>query len=408
MVQVREEGMTELQSSSAGIPVAVPGPEKVPVPEQVAGPVATATQTPTRAAHAPRLTALDAWRGTTVMLMLLVNNVALGEHTPAQLTHAEFGGLTLTDMVFPWFLFCAGAALPYSQAAMERAGISGQPFYRRLIQRAVTLYLVGAFVTSATEHRLTLGLGVLQLIALSTFFGALLAHLRSTLQLGVAATLLLGYAGFLAFGAHGGVGIISQTVNAVQAINDAVLSRVGLRGLLSVIPTTALVVFGSLAARPLQRKDPQAWQKLLALGSALALLGYGWAAGGHIPFSKALWTPPYILYSAGLGILGILAYWWLADSGRVGWGTKLLAPLTIPGRNALAGYVIPILLKVWILNVWQVHWTGKNASIAASLLELARRAFGAVGGGWTYTLGYVLAVWLGLAWMARRGLIWKL
>ncbi|WP_291426852.1 DUF5009 domain-containing protein [Deinococcus sp.] len=270
--------MTELQSSSAGIPVAVPGAQQVAVPKKLPGPEETATQTPTllpRAGHAPRLTALDAWRGTTVMLMLLVNNVALGEHTPAQLTHAEFGGLTLTDMVFPWFLFCAGAALPYSQAAMERAGISGQPFYRRLIQRAVTLYLVGAFVTSATEHRLTLGLGVLQLIALSTFFGALLAHLRSTLQLGVAATLLLGYAGFLAFGAHGGVGIISQTVNAVQAINDAVLSRVGLRGLLSVIPTTALVIFGSLAARPLQRKDPQAWQKLLALGGLRCGAGHG-------------------------------------------------------------------------------------------------------------------------------------
>ncbi|UTA52045.1 hypothetical protein MSS93_01325 [Deinococcus radiodurans] len=89
-------------------------------------------------------------------------------------------------------------------------------------------------------------------------------------------------------------------------------------------------------------------------------------------------------------------------------GKRLLAPLTIPGRNALAGYVLPILIKVWILLDWQVGWTGKSQSIAASLLEMARSSFGPVGGGWTYTLGYVFAVWLGLAWMARRGIIWKL
>lgn len=70
--------------------------------------------------------------------------------------------------------------------------------------------------------------------------------------------------------------------------------------------------------------------------------------------------------------------------------------------------MLPILIKVWILLDWQVGWTGKSQSIAASLLEMARSSFGPVGGGWTYTLGYVFAVWLGLAWMARRGIIWKL
>ena len=46
--------------------------------------------------------------------------------------------------------------------------------------------------------------------------------------------------------------------------------------------------------------------------------------------------------------------------------------------------------------------------MGTALLTLARTHLGALAGGWTYTLGYVLAVWLGLAWMARRGLILKL
>lgn len=405
--------MTDLPRPSSALPTQAP---KVPEPKAsapksaaTAGPKA-AEQTDTQTvARAPRLTALDAWRGLTVLLMLLVNNVALGGRTPEQLMHAHFGGVTLTDLVFPWFLFCAGAALPFSQAAMQRSGVTGWPFYRRLLERAALLYLMGALVTSVTQHGLTLGLGVLQLIALASFCGALVAGWRSRWQLLLASGLLVGYGLFLALTPHsGGVGVVSETANPVQAVNDAVLSDWGLRGLLSVIPTTALVIFGSLAARPLQQKDPLAPRKLLGLGLALSVLGYGWAASGHLPFSKTLWTPPYILYSAGLGTLGILAFWFLADSGRVAWGRRLLAPLTIPGRNALAGYVLPILIKVWILLDWQVHWTGKNESIAASLLDLARGAFGAIGGGWTYTLGYVLAVWLGLAWMARRGLIWKL
>ncbi|MFK7600887.1 heparan-alpha-glucosaminide N-acetyltransferase domain-containing protein [Deinococcus sp. SM5_A1] len=366
------------------------------------------TGTPQRVKTA-RLTALDAWRGLTVLLMLLVNNVALGGRTPYQLVHAPFGGLTLTDLVFPWFLLCAGAALPFSLAAMTRSGVVGWLRVRRLLTRAILLYLAGAFLTSVTIHAPTLGLGVLQLIALATLCAALLGGLRGWWQAGIAAALLLGYAAFLTLTPHAaGVGLISETQNPVQTVNDVVLTPLGLRGLISVIPTTALVLLGALAARPLQQRDSRAPLKLLGLGLALSVIGFGWAASGHIPFSKALWTPPYILYSAGLGILGMLAFWLIADSGRVRFGRRLLAPLTIPGRNALAGYMLPILIKFWILLEWQVSWTGKSQSILASLLELGRTHLGGFAGGLVYTLGYVLAVWLGLAWMARRGLIWKL
>ncbi|OLV17827.1 heparan-alpha-glucosaminide N-acetyltransferase domain-containing protein [Deinococcus marmoris] len=356
-----------------------------------------------------RLTALDAWRGLTVLLMLLVNNVALGGRTPYQLVHAPFGGLTLTDLVFPWFLLCAGAALPFSLAAMTRSGVVGWLRVRRLVTRAVLLYLAGAFLTSVTIQAPTLGLGVLQLIALATLCAALLGGLRGRWQAAIAAALLLGYAAFLTLTTHPwGLGIVSETQNPVQMVNNMVLTPIGLRGLMSVIPTTALVLLGALAARPLQQRDARAPLKLLGLGLFLSAVGFGWAASGHIPFSKALWTPPYILYSAGLGILGMLAFWLIADSGRLRAGARLLAPLTIPGRNALAGYMLPILIKFWILLAWQVNWTGRSQSILASLLELSRNHLGGFAGGLVYTLGYVLAVWLGLAWMARRGLIWKL
>jgi predicted acyltransferase len=367
-----------------------------------------------------RLSALDAWRGLTIVLMLLVNNVTLGTLTPRQLQHAPWGGgITLTDLVFPWFLFCAGAALPFSLAAAQKAGFVGWKLISKLATRTVLLYLVGCLVTSVAEHRFTLGLGVLQLIALASFFGGLVSLLHVRWRIAVAAALLIGYDIFLNLYPVSGLrGLFSEDLNPVKTINDVLLSPWGLRGLISVIPTTALVLLGSVVAQPL--KDRRARSRglstpwlLLAAGMTMTLLGWLWAQ--HLEFNKAVWTPSYVLYTSGLATLGMLAFYLLADSGhrwsgagQSNWGQRLLAPLTIPGRNALFAYVAPILVKIWILMDWNVNWAGTPQPIQGALLALARSHFGAWYGGWLYTLGDILAIWLGLAYLARRGWTWKL
>ena len=370
--------------------------------------VAIFSAAPNAAAQAStaRLSALDAWRGLTVLLMLLVNNVSLGTLTPTQLQHAPWGGgLTFTDLVFPWFLFCAGAALPFSLGAARRAGQSGWALVGKQAQRTVLLYLVGCVVTSATEHRFSLGLGVLQLIALASFFGGLLSGLHLRWRLLAAGVLLVGYDLFIKFYPAGGVaGLFSEAHNPVQVVNT-LLNPWGLRGVLSVIPTTALVLLGSVAAQPLKDRNPRAPWLLAGFGAALTLLGWLWA--GHLEFNKAVWTPSYVLYCSGLATLGLLAFYFIGDAGggkRAAW----LTPLTIPGRNALFAYVAPILLKTYILLDWNVTWAGGSMPMGRALLTLARDHFGVWGGGWLYTLGYILAVWLGLASLARRGWLWKL
>jgi predicted acyltransferase len=364
----------------------------------------------TPAVRAVRLSALDAWRGLTILLMLLVNNVALGGLTPRQLQHAPWGGgITLTDLVFPWFLFCAGAALPFSLAASRRAGLTGWLLTRKLAVRTVLLYLIGCAVTSAAEHRLTLGLGVLQLIALASFFGGLLSLLAARWRLTTAAALLIGYDLFInLYPVAGQSGVFTETLNPVKVINDVLLSPWGLRGLVSVVPTTALVLLGSAIAQPLKDRRPGAPWRLLVAGTAMTGLGWLWAQ--HLEFNKAVWTPSYVVYTAGLATLGMLAFSLLADSGQrwSSWGSRLLAPLTVPGRNALFAYVAPILIKVLVLMAVTVSWTGTPQTLQNALLTLARSHFGIWYGGWTYTLGYILLVWLGLAYLARRGWTWKL
>ncbi|WP_407540385.1 DUF5009 domain-containing protein [Deinococcus radiomollis] len=353
-----------------------------------------------------RLSSLDAWRGLTILLMLLVNNVTLGALTPWQLQHAPWGGgITLTDLVFPWFLFCAGAALPFSLAASRKAGVSGWPLIWKLAIRTVLLYLVGCVLTTTETGQLSFGLGVLQLIALGSFFGGVISLLAVRWRVAAAVVLLIGYDLFLRYGAGG---TFTESVNAAKAVNDALLTPLGLRGLLSVIPATALVLLGSVVAQPL--KDRLATAPWLLLGAGAGMTAAGWLLAHHLEFNKAVWTPSYVLYTAGFATLGMLAFHVLADSaGRwSGWGAKLLTPLTIPGRNSLFAYVAPILIKLWILTNWNVNWTGKSMPIQSALVTLARDHYGVWGGGWLYTLGYILAVWLGLVYLARRGWTWKL
>ena len=55
-----------------------------------------------------RLLALDVMRGITIAGMILVNTPGSWQHAYAPLKHAEWIGLTPTDLVFPFFMFIMG------------------------------------------------------------------------------------------------------------------------------------------------------------------------------------------------------------------------------------------------------------------------------------------------------------
>ena len=73
------------------------------------------------------------------------------------------------------------------------------------------------------------------------------------------------------------------------------------------------------------------------------------------------------------------------------------------GSNAIAAYVGPILVKMYILREWT--WPGPNGTrlpLDQSLLHASVAHFGPYRGGWAYTLGYMLVVWLVLLELNRR------
>jgi len=89
-----------------------------------------------------RLASLDIFRGMTIAGMLLVNNMGDPKYDP--LEHAHWNGWTPTDLVFPFFCFIMGVAIPFSfakRAANESKGY----LFRHVMARGLSLFLLGEF-----------------------------------------------------------------------------------------------------------------------------------------------------------------------------------------------------------------------------------------------------------------------
>src|SRR5258708_35884206 len=108
------------------------------------------------AAPAPlgRVASVDALRGLTILLMVFVND--LGPAAPSWMHHIQppdADGMTLADLVFPWFLFIVGVSIPL---AFERARAIGTPAWKQvghILTRTAGLLFMGGIVLNNEGDR---------------------------------------------------------------------------------------------------------------------------------------------------------------------------------------------------------------------------------------------------------------
>ena len=81
---------------------------------------------------------LDAFRGLTIAAMVLVNNPGSWDAVHPPLRHATWHGLTPTDLVFPFFLFIVGLAIPPSLDGRSPLGA-----LVRIVRRAAVIFALG-------------------------------------------------------------------------------------------------------------------------------------------------------------------------------------------------------------------------------------------------------------------------
>ena len=104
-----------------------------------------------------RLLALDTFRGATIMLMILVNNPGTWGHIYSPLRHAKWHGCTLTDLVFPFFLFIMGVAMRFTFEKYEICNRYG-PLFKKVLSRTATIFILGLILNAFPFNQARLGL----------------------------------------------------------------------------------------------------------------------------------------------------------------------------------------------------------------------------------------------------------
>ena len=122
-----------------------------------------------------RLLSLDSFRGLALSVMIFVNYGGGGYWF---FSHAEWNGLTVADLVFPWFVWMMGCSMPMSFASLAKQGVGRRAATLKVLRRAFILYFLGICVSNGgnlfSELRL---MGVLQRFGISYLIvGLIIIH----------------------------------------------------------------------------------------------------------------------------------------------------------------------------------------------------------------------------------------
>src|ERR1700689_1630808 len=89
-----------------------------------------------------RLLSLDVFRGITIAFMILVNSPGSDAHYWA-LDHAEWNGLTPTDLVFPFFVWIVGISTVFSLSKKLEDGKSRSELFAQVLKRPLIIFGLG-------------------------------------------------------------------------------------------------------------------------------------------------------------------------------------------------------------------------------------------------------------------------
>ncbi|KRD12864.1 amino acid transporter [Flavobacterium sp. Root901] len=342
-----------------------------------------------------RLISLDVFRGLTILLMTIVNNPGDWGNVYPPLLHAEWNGCTPTDLVFPFFVFIMGVAVPLAMpdkfydgttfnkilirslrmlclgiffnffGKIQLFGLDGIPLLigRLAITIGVGYALMGNF-SSKIKNILAFAIlfiylflaysgieaysdvrlpGVLQRIAIVYFVVSLL-YLKTSrkTQILTGIVLLLGYWAVMTLIPVPGVGEanLDKGTNLAAWLDNLLLKGHMYRGtvtwdpegILSTLPSIVNGIIGLLIGQVLQQNFPKT-KKAQIMGAAGAALIVGGLIWNIVfPINKSLWTSSYVLYTTGLATTFLAILYYVIDIADYKKGFK---PFLIWGVNPM-------------------------------------------------------------------------
>lgn len=377
-----------------------------------------------------RLASLDAFRGA---IMFYMASYAFGITEVAQkfpgsfwqslawwFDHVAWTGCSTWDLIQPSFMFMVGVAVPYSYASRTAQGHSFGKQWRHALVRALILILLAVFLSSRSGRTNWEFTNVLGQIGLGYPFLLFLLNRRFAVQAGIAAVILAGYWLFFAlhplpapgfdyasvgvtpkfmaagaipagFFAHWGMNTNAAAAFDVWFLNlfpreTPFVFNKGGYATLNFVPSLATMIIGLLCGE-LLRSPRTSRKKIRALLiGGLVLVVAGAITGFTVcPIVKRIWTPSWALFSGGLVVWLLAAFYWVIDvAGYRKWSQFLI----VVGMNSIAIYLMSQLLRPWVRDTLKIHLGP----------DLFRGDYGAI---WQQSLTLLL-FWLVCWWMYRR------
>ncbi len=354
-----------------------------------------------------RLSSLDTFRGITIALMILVNMASIaGKTVYPPLLHAEWHGWTITDFVFPFFLFIIGVAMAFSLSKYMEGNKSKLAALGRIVRRTLTLFALGLFLNGFWNQGIgtfdlnTIRLmGVLQRVSLAYFFAALIVlFIPRKAQWGIAGILLIGYWLVMKYipVPDYGAGELTTIGNFGAYIDRLIIPKAHLykwggfnfmgdpEGLFSTIPAVVSTLSGYFTGEWLKNSRVTSFtsMNLILLGLSCLVIGGIWDI--FFPINKKLWTSSYVVFTAGWALLLLAACYELIEvRQRKRWAK----PFEIMGLNAIAIFMGSIvLIKLLVKTKIGV---GKEAPMTYTWIY--KNIFASWAGGFNGSLLFALA-----------------
>lgn len=390
-----------------------------------------------------RLASIDAYRGLVMFLLLAeafhlcavaaaVPDSCFWQFLCHHQTHAAWVGTSMHDLIMPSFCFLVGVSLPFSIAKRQARGATSRDLWRHAIVRSMLLIVLGWAIVALHARRIMLLNPfdwVLPQIGLG-YAGLFWLGLKPSRNAWACiATILLGY--WLAFALyplptsdfdyakvgvsegwlheHGLTGFAAhwqKNSNAAWAFDiwlynlfpreDPFLGFSNGLTTLNFIPTVATMNLGLIAGRVL-RSERTSWGKIrwLAIAGILGLtLGWVLGATGVCPVVKWIWTPSWVIFSAGWCYLLLAGLFLIVDV----WGyRRVVLPLTVIGMNSLTAYLIS-----------RIHSTVAFHALERMMGPAIFSAFGNVYEPLVYGIVIVSGYWVMLYLMYRKRIFLRL
>jgi predicted acyltransferase len=356
-----------------------------------------------------RLASIDAFRGATIAGMIIVINPGSWKYIYTPLRHADWNGLTLADLVYPFFLFIVGVSITFSFSKILEQNISKKYLYPKIIKRTIILFLLGLFINSFPDFDLQniRIMGVLQRIAICYLIVSFL-FLNTKLSTQVILSILFLFIYWaimeLVLVPEVGYGIYEKGRNAAAYLDKFILAghmgyyeKMGEpEGFISTLPSLSTTLFGVFTGYLLKKKENpyKTISLLLASGIVGIIIGLIWSI--WLPINKNLWTNSYSVLTAGLALVVYAFFYYFVDVLSY---KKYAKPFIVFGTNAITVYVLSIVVAKLINLPKFISADGNSYHIKALFYNnILAPIFGNYNASLVYAVLYT-AIWCGLIWI---------